>query len=216
MSGLAAAAWGGQGLMPEYRAWSDLLSSDTLISDAADAPTVRTSLPMQDWFYSIYAAVNLGADVLENTDSSPDRYLRARDGRLVYPATDEVKDISGDEIKSVLTYSYMDQYQISADYERDLRRLIVFAQSHDVEVYFLLSPYHPDVFERMKSNAAVFMDVEQYMRRLAADYSVPVLGSYDPAPYKCNPSEFYDGMHPKSTCLDQILLHHRVYSPSAH
>jgi hypothetical protein len=49
------------------------------------------------------------------------------------------------------------------------------------------------------------METEAAFRKLAKDLQVEILGSYNPKTAGCNSSEFYDGMHPKESCMRKIV-----------
>jgi len=93
---------------------------------------------------------------------------------------------------------------------RAMRAMDVWVQSmidDGVEVTLLLPPYHPASFAIMMNNPryAVVAEVESYLRQLAHDRSVRVVGAYDGAALGCDESEFIDDMHPKDTCLARIF-----------
>ena len=44
-----------------------------------------------------------------------------------------------------------------------------------------------------------------YYRNLSKELNVEIVGSYNPLKVGCNEYEFYDGMHPKDSCMDKVV-----------
>lgn len=75
-----------------------------------------------------------------------------------------------------------------------------------VEIAFLLTPYHPNVWAAAESRTVpVMREVSAAVRDIGAREGIPVFGSFDPADVGCGPSEFFDYMHPRPTCLRRIF-----------
>ncbi len=200
----------GQGIRRQYQTWSDLLESDEQKQiDLGNIPQVEAASDLQQQLYSIYETINLSDGGVDIAAAAGGRFLKARNGTIVYPARQKHKTVTDTEVESVLNYSYMSEYRLSKAYERELRNLVRFAKSRSVDVYFFLSPYHPLVFDEMVLSARHFLAVEQYVRTLAEEMSITVLGSFDPAPFGCVDQDFHDGMHPSARCIAQVLDTHR-------
>lgn len=73
------------------------------------------------------------------------------------------------------------------------------------KVVFVLSPYHPKLFELMQLNDRKFLEIESIFREVAESSGAEVIGSYDPVKVGCSSEDFYDGMHPKDKCVDKIF-----------
>lgn len=135
----------------------------------------------------------------------PENQLKkAMDGHIVYTAQYSSKTPA--EIES--GFSMWLNYSMSPYTPSEERRLLFEAliQSFEnVEVYLVLSPYHPDLYARMLKEKPVFLEIEDGFRRLAAQQGVRILGAYDPARVGCESAEFFDGMHPKKSCMIKVL-----------
>ncbi|MCW7498816.1 acyltransferase family protein [Leptospira soteropolitanensis] len=79
------------------------------------------------------------------------------------------------------------------------------AQSLKRNVVLVLSPYHPKLFERMKKELSVIIEIEKIFRKVAKERNIQITGSYDPFVAGCNIEEFFDGMHPKDSCMNKIV-----------
>lgn len=72
-------------------------------------------------------------------------------------------------------------------------------------VALLLSPYHPTTYSMIAKGYPQLAEVEALVRKVARKYDVPVLGSYDPERAGCTRAEFFDGMHPKPSCIGRVM-----------
>ena len=69
----------------------------------------------------------------------------------------------------------------------------------------MLSPYHPGLYQMMKRDGQQVLAVERTFREIAKATGVRIIGSYDPDAVGCGEDEFFDGMHPKATCMAKVL-----------
>ena len=76
-----------------------------------------------------------------------------------------------------------------------------------VDITIFLAPYHPYVYKHMVElgDKKIVSDVEHYLRTMAKNNNLTVKGSYDPSRSDCVEEEFYDGMHPKESCVNRIF-----------
>ena len=130
---------------------------------------------------------------------------KAYDGSHIYNETytNSSKDIS-QGFPGVLNYS-MKKFEYDAYSEKNLQILVKYLQSLGVRVTLILSPYHPDVFRLMEKEKPIFLDIENWFRRFAQENNIKVVGSYDAISVGCQGGEFYDGMHPKSSCMQKLF-----------
>lgn len=74
------------------------------------------------------------------------------------------------------------------------------------EVVLLKIPYHPNSFSRKYNfEKSVFEEVSFKVMELSKNLGVLVMGEYDPTSIPCNYDEFFDFMHPHSTCVDKLF-----------
>jgi hypothetical protein len=57
----------------------------------------------------------------------------------------------------------------------------------------------------MQEKNMVYLQIEQMYKDIATRTGVQIVGSYNPAQVGCNKFEFYDGMHPKESCMKKLL-----------
>lgn len=92
---------------------------------------------------------------------------------------------------------------------RVLEAFVDFLQTNGTQVVFFLAPYHPTAYEGIKkantTRSKVFLDVESYYRKLAKSKGIFVVGGYDPADSNCTREEFFDGAHPKESCMKKVF-----------
>ena len=77
--------------------------------------------------------------------------------------------------------------------------------SRRARVILVLSPYHPELYARMKREGAHFLKAEAEFREMAARCGIQIVGAYDPGQAGCGAMEFFDGMHPADTCMEKLL-----------
>jgi hypothetical protein len=57
----------------------------------------------------------------------------------------------------------------------------------------------------MRNQRPIYLEIESNFRDFAKTHGVNIIGSYNPIRVGCNTSDFYDGMHPKATCMGKIM-----------
>lgn len=97
--------------------------------------------------------------------------------------------------------------RLSPHYKTLLSDFVSYLQQRDVQVKFLLTPFHPLVyasFMQQKEYRNVAAS-ETFFRGLAAQKGIEVFGSFDPAKSELNNTDFYDGFHCNVNALVKIL-----------
>jgi len=79
--------------------------------------------------------------------------------------------------------------------------------SNNIEVEFILMPYHPLVYDFLvsKKDYKIVIDFEKYIKDYAGLKNIPVTGSLNPHLYNLNSFHFYDGMHLNEKGVDAVL-----------
>lgn len=84
-------------------------------------------------------------------------------------------------------------------------KVIQYYQRHKIEVNFILTPYHPNVFKNGETKPVLHMkEVEALALTLSKKYNLPLYGSFFPKKLGCKESEFFDYMHAAQECLNKI------------
>ncbi len=154
---------------------------------------------------ALYRHVNISK--ISATNDLPERMDKIRrDGSRVYNLVQANKSQSEVEADAVSFASYaMRPYEYSNEAEDTFRHLVNHIGKRH-KVIIVLSPYHPKLYSYIIKKDLKFIEIENSFRRLGADLGVRVIGSYDPAQDGCTSDEFYDGMHPKVSCIEKVLL----------
>jgi hypothetical protein len=85
--------------------------------------------------------------------------------------------------------------------------LIKWVKSQGVQPVLLMTPYHQNVWILEAShNVKAMIPTEKIIRKIGRDLSVPVVGSYHPDAVNCAPEEFYDYMHPMTSCIAKMTV----------
>jgi hypothetical protein len=152
----------------------------------------------------IYDAVNLQKfNAINDIPESRDKIRR--DGSRVYNlayANKNQKEISA-EFNDLLNYA-MTNYDYSKESQEIFGRFID-TYSKNLNVVLVLSPYHPDLYERMKIERPIYLEIESNFRDFSKLHGVKIIGSYNPFRVECTSKDFYDGMHPNDLCMEKVL-----------
>ena len=172
-------------------------------------PDIADSDGALKWFLAelgnnIYQYINRTKLIAEDDKPGTKDKIR-RDGSRVYN-TSRAKQ-SPAEIERgfdrYLNYA-MGTYRFSENLKDDFE---IFLDHHwkKHNIVLILSPYHPKLFDRMKSEREIYLDIESQFRDLANRKGITIIGSYDPGKVGCREDEFYDGMHPKDVCMERVI-----------
>lgn len=156
-------------------------------------------------FYDFYRAVNLSYNTFPAHEFHETRAKIRADGSRVYGLANVNRTpeqvLRG--IGSILDYS-MKSYVFDAARQDDFERLVTHYKGR-ANVVIVLSPYHPAVYARMEKERRVFLEIEESFVAMGKRLGVKVAGSYNPAAVGCEATDFYDGMHPKDSCMAKVL-----------
>lgn len=88
-------------------------------------------------------------------------------------------------------------------------KFIEYGQSRGVNFVFMLTPYHPIVYDFTTDNPdryGGFLETEPAIRALAKKYGIDVYGSYNPHAIEgVTEADFYDGLHCTDGAIDKLL-----------
>lgn len=114
---------------------------------------------------------------------------------------------SQEEIKSKfngLLNLFMDNFKYSKKSEEVFKKFLS-VYSKESEIILVLTPFHPDLYKRIKSERPIYLEIESIYRGLAKLYNIKIVGSYDPGLIGCDSTDFIDGSHPKAICMEKFL-----------
>lgn len=156
-------------------------------------------------FSVLYNRINIAS----NTTDSGNNEAVAKisfDGSLVYGKAFATKDHAAVKrtFTAQLTYA-MKQFEFDREAEEQYRALIDWLLEQNIEVKLVLSPYHPELYAEFAEMTPEIYEAELLFRNLAKQKNIDVLGSYNPSVTGCSASEFYDGIHPKESCINKIF-----------
>jgi hypothetical protein len=201
-----------QSLRDEYVYWSSVVDNQLPLSSsqffAADDKVARASL-----ITKLYQEINIAKYSTIPRNGLPETVAKkSKEGSIIYGL--EYATMSEREKRAGfpadLRYGGMAQFEVSQRNLVKIEKLIKYLQSNGIEVTLLLSPYHPDLFSDSAIQLRSINLAETSFRDMANETSAILLGSFDPKILKCEASEFYDGMHPKESCMRKTLEHQKV------
>ena len=93
---------------------------------------------------------------------------------------------------------------------------ITYLQKKNIEVMFLLPPYHPITYKLLVENPKykIIMDVERYIKNIASARRIKISGSYDPENSNFLSTNFTDGMHSKDVVMKTLCERFYLGDPS--
>ena len=153
-----------------------------------------------------YARTSLVDYAAQTPDALMYRQKILRDGTRIY---DRAYSTKGErektaEFDTLLNYA-MKRYTYSPElmnvFSNFLKRY-----SRDYRIVLVLSPYDPHLYARIRDKKPIFMEIEKQFREIAQAQGVEIVGSYDPAVANCSEAEFFDGMHPRNTCMRSVIV----------
>jgi len=151
---------------------------------------------------------------IEYSDSDqplPNKEIIRRDGSRVYSLkyANQNEDLKTRDSKNWINYS-MNPYYYSKK-RKEILEALLENYNKDYKIIMLLTPYHPAAYDEILKNASVIIEMEKELRLIAKSKNIRIIGSYNPDRYDCQGPEFYDGAHPKDSCMKKIIALDRLY-----
>lgn len=132
------------------------------------------------------------------------------DGSLVYG--EHYRNANSEEIenkiKTYLTgaiYGIEKFYAISDRIWNDFERLIYDLEENNIEIEFILTPYAPMVYEKIRNNYPMVLKTEEAISSFAINRNIKLYGSFNPLRLNMDKSYFYDGMHCNEDGIKKIM-----------
>ncbi|MBU2019820.1 MAG: hypothetical protein KJ941_09250 [Bacteroidetes bacterium] len=135
---------------------------------------------------------------------------RLRDGSLVYG-----KDFRESSVEEVIQYAKKDATRnlgvltdfnsISPSIWADFELLCKEIMKNNIRLTFILTPYHPIVYNKVLSDFPKVIETETLINQFAKTQNLTLIGSFNPAKTGTTESGFYDGVHCKMSALQQII-----------
>jgi len=175
-------------------------------------PRLMTSLVFLQWLHDGRGCGGIcpvppGADIPARGD------LWHPDGSVNHFRIDTVQAVAAfarDQGETSPRFKFFDGMKgIDARMVEDWRKLLAHIQASGVSPMIYLSPFHPAYLAGIARHEPHDLDllgeVEATLRRIAADLSIPVVGSYRPDLAGCGAEDFYDSIHIHPACIKRIL-----------
>ena len=155
--------------------------------------------------YNVYEKINISKTYVNNNSPLQYKDIIRKDGSRMYNT--KYSTTTQHEIRrgfnDLINYS-MTSYKFSPQ-SMDLFEKFLDYYRSKYEIILVLSPYHPDLYKRIKQEKPIFLDIENQYREIAKKKNIKIIGSYDPSKVGCSSKDFYDGMHPKDDAMELVL-----------
>lgn len=145
----------------------------------------------------------------KTNDKINDTFTRRTDGTIYYDkdyiniTEKEIEERATSFISKTL-YSLEKYPYMSKELIKTFEFLIENIRKKNIEIEFILMPYHPIVYDYIQSKEKYLIvdEVEEYIKAYVNDKNITLIGSYNPYNYNLQTTDFYDGMH---SSIDGIL-----------
>lgn len=133
------------------------------------------------------------------------RAKKAYDGSHIYSLRHaNHTNINETGFAKFLSYA-MKEFEYDAASISKLKNYVSYLKKNGVSVTLILSPYHPKLYQMMATQKPVFLEIEDWFRDFANINGISIVGSYSGDIVGCTENEFYDGMHPTTSCMRRIF-----------
>jgi hypothetical protein len=202
-----------QSLSIEYNSFLKEEKLDT-IAIAKNYENKYKSLISLSYFQSSVKALVLkkGAEIKPTLMEVNDAFTKHKDGSINYDL--DYRNASAKDVESkAIAFCGSNIYSIEKFNElsgTNMHLLNLFLdkfKNDHVEMVFVLMPYHPIVYNRIKGDKKYnnVIESEVYFRKLADRYHSKCFGSFDSGILKLDGSYFYDGMHLNEKGVRKVL-----------
>ncbi|MEQ9824853.1 MAG: hypothetical protein ABQ298_10755 [Puniceicoccaceae bacterium] len=93
---------------------------------------------------------------------------------------------------------------ISETLWKEFSEWIEVVLAHQIEVAFVMVPYHPKVSQHLAQDYPVVAEVEKRVRSFAQQHQIPISGSFDARNLGFDNTAFYDAMHCRPFAVRQL------------
>ncbi len=156
----------------------------------------------QGKYYATLDKLNDCGEILKDGSRVYDLKFRTKSAANIKALA--ISCVSGDSIYSLKNFMCLDKNAM-----KSLEKFVGYLQDENIRVIFYLPPYHPYVYKFMlesKKHKNIF-ETENYFKKLADNKGITILGSYNPENACCGVDDFFDGMHPKESCINSIFTY---------
>lgn len=156
--------------------------------------------------------------------SNSDGGYRLADDRSVLAGNAQIKCSDGSIIRSVEllktdsepkarqyisgdVYSLEGYDELDVGLEKQFKLFVAYLKSQGIDIVLYLPPYHPIVYSYLAQNDKYqnALEAETFFRKVATEYGIKVVGSYDPEQCELSSADFLDGMHMRREAVERIL-----------
>lgn len=149
--------------------------------------------------------------VIKKVNETEDKSYRNYDGSIhqskneSFPNIDKTKLV----IKKYLNNGYIDY--LDRFYKIDnfilFDKLISFLQKNNVDIEFILLPFHPTVYTFFNNTKEykMVLESESLLINYANEKKIKLIGSYDPTNNNFNKSYFFDGIHGVDRVIKKLI-----------
>lgn len=102
-------------------------------------------------------------------------------------------------------YSIENFYIIDKNIWTEFEELIFDMKNNNIEIEFFLSPYHPEIYNRIKDNYQMVLESEKLIVKFAKEQNINLYGSFNPAKFGFDETFFFDAYHCKEIGTKEIL-----------
>ena len=106
--------------------------------------------------------------------------------------------------KEILNYA-MANFEYDNEAISNLEAFVSYLKRKNFNVTLVLSPYHHQLYQLIQGEKPIFLELESWYRDFADKNKIQIIGSYYGGLVGCDGNEFFDGMHPKNSCIMKLF-----------
>jgi hypothetical protein len=165
---------------------------------------INLEYTLQNWQY-----LQKGKRMYVTDTVNVDDYVREPDGSLYFPYNMRFANMEnvGSGLLPEIVYSNFDTLTGTELFED----LLHYLKANGMRVVLLLPPLHPAVYQSCLHDPRyrITLKVEAYVRQVARDNDIAVVGSFDPGSYGLSGADFADGIHGHDSVMQKLFETYR-------
>lgn len=110
-------------------------------------------------------------------------------------------------IETDTIFGFENFHELSPRIQTDFENIVNELQKHNVNVVFMFIPRPPTLWNYIQNDSKydMFNVGETYLRQLALEKNIDILGSYNPSVVGAKDTDYYDPYHGKAEFMDRLI-----------
>jgi hypothetical protein len=136
--------------------------------------------------------------------------IKLSDGSYIYERSFRMKtpnEVHTLALRSIDDYRLANFKELNPGLRNTFELFVKYIKEQNICVIFFLAPYHPVAYKQMieSHDYKIITDVENWVRKVAEENNIKIIGSYNPATCGLKEEDFYDWAHPKRESVEELF-----------